>query len=104
MPIDQISKGDAGASDSLTIDDTTGGIGFTTASITVGKHQSTKVVATAETAQMRFTIDGTAPTSTAGHLLEIGDVLTVEGPSDVLNFKAIRTGSTSGALYCTYFR
>ena len=54
-----------------------------------------------ETAQVRWRDDGTAPTSTVGHLLEIGQVLTYDGP--ILGIKFIRTGGVSGTLPCSYF-
>lgn len=34
---------------------------------------------TVETGNIRFRTDGTAPTATEGHLLYLGDVLTIEG-------------------------
>jgi len=39
-----------------------------------------------------------------GHLIEIGDVVTIEGRTNVKNFSAIRTGSTNGTAWVTYFR
>jgi hypothetical protein len=55
-----------------------------------------------ETAQVRWRDDGTAPTSTVGHLLEVGQVLEYDG--DVGSISFIRTGGTSGALPVTYYR
>lgn len=52
------------------------------------------------TAQVRYRIDGTAPTDTVGVLAEIGDVIALNGPDVLQNFKARRTGSTSGVLSC----
>ena len=57
---------------------------------------------TAETAQMRFRYDGTAPTATEGHVLEPGETLTLKGTLNVQNFLAIRTSATSGVLRITY--
>lgn len=54
-----------------------------------------------ETAEVRYTIDGTTPTTTIGTLLEPGDTLVLVG-NDVLNyFRAIRTGAVSAVLGCT---
>lgn len=80
-------------------------VGFTSATITptTGRPCSRAFV-TAETAQMRYTYDGTTPTSAVGHLLDVGDVLAVEGITNVVNFKAIRTTASSGTLMCTYDR
>lgn len=63
-----------------------------------------RAVMTLETAQIRYRYDGTDPTSTVGHLLEIGETLVLEGADNIRRFKAIRTGSTSGALSTTYER
>lgn len=81
-------------------------IGFTAAKIdgTGGAHpQATMAVCRNETAQIRYTTDGTTPTSTVGTQLEIGDWLGLTGYDQLSNFRAIRTGSTSGKLNCTYY-
>lgn len=57
---------------------------------------------TLETAQIRFTIDGTAPTTSVGHLLNPGEMLKLDSLADITAFRAIRTGATSGSLRCTY--
>jgi hypothetical protein len=57
---------------------------------------------TLETAQIRFRLDGTAPTSAEGHILNVNDVLELKSCIEMVNFKAIRTGGTSGVLKCTY--
>lgn len=80
-------------------------IGFTAAHInnTVGAHPAaTDASCRLETAQIRWTIDGTTPTTTVGILLEIGDVLTLAGNDTLNNFRAIRTGGSSGQLDCHY--
>lgn len=88
----------AKAFETLTIDNTSGG-----KSLTSSKYgTNTKALITAETAQMRFTIDGTAPTATNGHILNIYDIIQLNSLSDITNFRAIRTGTTSGTLMVTY--
>ena len=62
----------------------------------------TKAFITVETAQIRFTVDGTAPTITVGHILNAGDNLTIDSNEDIAAFRAIRTSSTSGVIQCTY--
>lgn len=104
MPIDQVRSGEAGAGESLTFDDTAGGVGFTTSNITVGSVEAGKAVFVLEGGQCRFTVDGTTVTTTVGTLIEIGDIVTIDGASDVKRFKAIRTGSTSGTAFVTYFK
>ena len=87
----------------LTIDATAGGIGFTATDIQAGNGhvQATQASCRAETAEMRYTIDGTTVTSSVGMLLEVGDVVIISGTQYLLNLRAIRTTSTSGGLSCT---
>ena len=59
---------------------------------------------TLETAQVRWRIDGTDPTSSEGHLLEAGQNLTLQDSQAVKNFRAIRTGATSGVMKVTYLK
>lgn len=81
-------------------------IGFTATKVepngTGGTPQATIASCRLETAEIRYQIDGTAPTTTVGTLLEIGDILTVTGHDSIMRFRAIRTGATSGVLSCTY--
>ena len=88
------------AHESITVDNTVGGVGITATLI----PQTMKAVLTLETAQVRYTVDGTAPTTSVGHLLEVGDALELDEQREIVNFKAIRTGSTSGTLKATYYK
>lgn len=63
---------------------------------------ATKAEMTLESGQIRVRKDGTAPTSGEGHLVEIGDIITLESATDIANFKAIRTGTDSGVLKVSY--
>jgi len=58
---------------------------------------------TLETAQIRYRVDGTDPTSSEGHPVYVGDVIILNSATQIAGFKAIRTGSTSGVLKVTYF-
>lgn len=58
---------------------------------------------TLETGQIRIWLDGTDPTATVGHLVEIGDTVALNSAAQIANIKAIRTGSTSGSITITYF-
>lgn len=78
-------------------------IGFT-ASKLASSPKPKKVFVSVETARIRYRIDGTDPTSTVGHILDPMDTLVLEGFSQLNNFKAIRTGATSGTLQVTYLR
>ena len=82
--------------ESLTIADTA--LGLTASKIS---GQSVAFI-TVETAQIRFRLDGTAPTASEGHLLEAGDDLTLEGATTMASFKVIRTTATSAVLKCSY--
>lgn len=83
----------------LTVDNTVGGVSLTKPTAAFFANMRL------ETAQIRFTLDGsTAPTTTVGRLLEVGEVLVLESKEEIANFAAIRTGSTSGVLDVEYSR
>jgi len=81
-------------------------IGFTASKVepdgSGGGRQATIASCRVRTAEISFTYDNTAPTTTVGQLAEIGDQIVVSGHDNVMRFKAIRTGSTSGQLDCVY--
>jgi hypothetical protein len=60
-----------------------------------------EVFCTLETDQIRFTLDGTTPTNLIGHLLEVGQNLTLKNPSDIKNFRAIKV-TAAASLKCTF--
>ena len=90
--------------EAITVADTA--IGLTVAEITKSEtlygRPVKKVVCTLETGPIRFTVDGTTPTSTVGHLANIGDTIVLQNEDEARKFLAIRTTSTSGALKCTF--
>lgn len=90
----------------LTVDTTVGGVRFTATKIQPngGGTSPAATLATCRlrTAEISFTLDGTAPTTTVGTLLEVNETLTVTGTDFIKAFRAIRTGGTSGQLDCTY--
>lgn len=88
--------------ESITIADTA--IGFTASKITptTNKDVIRQAVCTVETAQIRFTVDGTTPTVSIGHPVEAGEAFTINGYDDIVAFRAIRTGGTSGLIQVTY--
>jgi hypothetical protein len=80
-------------------------VGFTVANIRPpGRSDAIVQLASCrlETAQIRFTVDGTTPTSTVGTLLEVGDIVEVRSADLVLAWRGIRTTATDGKLNCTY--
>ena len=94
LPVSQST--DASAYESITVADAA--IGFT--ALTYGT--ATHAYITVETAQIRFRIDGTNPTSSEGHILNVGDALELNSAADLVTFKAIRTGAVSGVIKVTY--
>ena len=58
---------------------------------------------TLETAQIRYWDDGSDPTSSEGHEVNVGDLIILNSASQIANFKAICTGSTSSKLMISYF-
>ena len=65
-----------------------------------GHLQANNAQCRLETAEIRYTLDGTTVTATTGTLLEVGEVLSLSG-SDILNkFQAIITTLTSAQLDC----
>ena len=103
-----VTSGNVGfARETLTVDSTAGGVGFTAATYAPSGGVPTRAkraFVTAETAQSRYTYDGTAPTTTLGHLLEAGQSLTVEGYDNIAAFRAIRTGDTSASYQVSFER
>lgn len=87
----------------LSIDNTAGGIGLTPSKY-LSVPQAKTATITVETAQIRWTKDGTAPTTLIGHLANVGSVIQLDNPGDISRFRAIRTGASSGALEVTYSR
>lgn len=84
--------------ESLTIANTAGGVALTAAKY----GTCTKAFITVESAQIRWTIDGTAPTTTVGHLANAYDIIDLTSAEDIAAFRAIRVGTTSGTIHCTY--
>ena len=94
----------AGAYDTESITVSNTAIGFTSGSIEPGDGTIPyKATFTVETAQIRFTMDGTTPTSSIGFLAQIGDVITINGQSDIRAFRAIRVTSTDATIQPVYF-
>lgn len=107
FPIDGV----AGSYESLSAT-LTSAVGFTAAKIlpTTGNFtgmNARSALISCETADIRFTIDGTTPTTTAttaaGHLLVKGASYEINGEQNVANFKAINAVASNGAvLKCTF--
>lgn len=98
--------------ENITIDNTAGGKAFTATKI---QNASNPV----ETAQLvtftvdctsgtdcpiRFTLDGTAPTTSVGMRVVYGQSVSIYALSNIIAFRAIREGATSAIINVTYFR
>ena len=81
-------------------------IGFTATKIlpTSGDWSGVKceeAFCTLETDSVRWTVDGTTPTASVGHLMVAGESLTLESRSDITNFRAIKV-TNDASLKVTY--
>lgn len=104
-----IIDGVAATYESLT---TATAVGFTSAKIlpTTGSYAGTQARAaliSVETADIRLSIDGTTPTTTAttavGHLLSAGSSWEILGEKNIANFLCINAVASSGAVVkCTF--
>lgn len=86
------------AFEQLTIDGTAGGIALNSG--TYGTTRYAEI--TVETAPIRFTVDGTPPTSSTGHLASPNDVIRLESNEEIAAFRAIRQTSTSAIIQASY--
>ena len=85
-------------------------IGAAATSLTASKYarrhgnEATEALATLEpgTGRIRFYYDGSVPTAMDGHIMDPGDVLTLESLAEISKFQGIRTGGVSGTLTVTY--
>lgn len=99
-------------SESITIDNTSGGIGLTAAKINPAgpageggmNFRPKEAFITVEAQEIRWSIDpAVAPEAAAGgHTAAAGTNFTIHG-QQLTNFRAIRTGGSSGTIRVTYF-
>lgn len=81
--------------ESLTVDNTNGGL---TAATIAGKSHAHITV---ETAAIQYRLDGEDAT-VDGHEAAPGDIITLEGFTNLKNFRATRIGGTSAVLKVSY--
>jgi hypothetical protein len=93
--------------EALTVAGTAVGLSAATLSVAVGgaaeRTRVSKCVFSVEDASIRWRVDGTAPTSSEGHLVVSGTYFDLEGFATISAWKAIRTGS-SALVRVTCFR
>jgi len=97
-------SGDGYAFETVTVADSSTALTAATYSPTLQDKSRIRAFCTITGGQIRYRYDGTAPTSTVGHLASFGDVIYLEGTVNVENFRAIRTGDISATLSVTYER
>ena len=57
---------------------------------------------TVEDAAIRFRVDGDAPTTLEGHVVNESDIILIESVSDIEDFQAIRDDAVDAVLKITY--
>lgn len=99
MPTVTIADRDTATFETLTISSSANGVGITPAIRLPVKGsdfagmQAQEAFLTLETANIRYRLDGAAPTASVGHLLFVGQDLTLRSVNDVKNFLSIRVSS-----------
>ena len=94
-------------SEDVTVDDTSGGVRLTHATYFPASQSPAKAATLlVETADIRWTkANGASLTSTTGgNLANVGTVIFLDNLNDIINFRAIRLGDTSGKLHAEYHR
>jgi len=61
-----------------------------------------KAMITVDDAAIRFTTDGSTPTTLIGHSSGSGDVISLESADEIRHFKAIRSTGTDAIINVTY--
>lgn len=85
----------------LTVDNTSGGVSLTASYYAGARYAMCRL----ETAEIRYTKDGsTTPTDAVGMLMEPMEFIILENANQIKNFKAIRTGGTSGVIKCFFMK
>jgi len=67
-------------------------------------NPDTSAFMTVETATLRWTINGSSPTSTSGHKATDGDTISITGYDNLRNFRFLKVSGSDGSLQVTYER
>lgn len=80
-------------------------VGFTTAEYfpATGRPATKAIVTVDPTNPIRWTMDGTTPTSTVGHYL-VGDSIEIQGFGNIKAFRMIKQGGTNAVVSVTFLR
>lgn len=103
---------DVSGFETINVDNTSGGVGLTSDSMTAAlsvNHESRtaarRAKVTVESAAVRVSIDPavTVTASTHGHALAVGDELWLQGEGQMRAFRAIRTTGSNAVLQVSYY-
>ena len=86
------------AFEQVTVDATVGGVALT--ALTYRRYNHATILV--ETAPIRVRMDGAAPTTSIGFLVNPGSVIELNCNADIMKFRAIRTDSTSALIDVIY--
>lgn len=75
---------------------------LTAATYVSGAKKAQIAFITVESADIRYTYDGTTPSGSVGHLAVAGTAITLFGSHDIENFKAYRDASSDATISVTY--
>jgi|TARA_R110002020_G_scaffold456560_1_gene673136 hypothetical protein len=88
----------------VTVDATSGGVGLTSSKYAPSGSPPRNVARiSVDTASIKVTEDGTAPTASLGDTYAAGDQFIVSGVNSLRKLRMIRTTSTSGVINVTYY-
>ena len=67
-----------------------------------GEEKANKATITVEDASIRFLSNGIIPTSTVGHLIPAGALITLETYNEIQHFHAIRATGSDAVIQVSY--
>jgi hypothetical protein len=82
----------------LTVTATVGGIALSSAVYGTSRYAEISI----ESADIRFTTNGTPPTASVGHLCGPTDIIRLDSNEDIATFRAIRAGAADAIIQVTY--
>jgi hypothetical protein len=89
----------------ITVDATSGGVALTAAKYApAGTPPMNLCRVSVDTASLKITEDGTAPTSSLGDTFDAGDQFQIAGVNSLRKARFIRTTGTSAVINVTYYR
>lgn len=95
--------------ENITVDNTAGGKAFTASKVRASDGPANKVEFTVDCASgtdcpIRYTMDGTAPTTSIGMRAVYRDTVIIYSLTNITAFRAIREGATSAIINVQYYR